>query len=144
MQKIMTKIIGISKTMQAEVPIVAMIVKNDQIIAQANNEIEKNQSCIAHAEMLAIEKSCKILKSSRLDGCDIYVNLEPCPMCLYALCLAKVRRIYFAAFDYQRGGISASNILNFSNHRPEIIGGVMEDEANEILIDFFKSRREKY
>ena len=126
-----------------EVPIGAVVVKDNKIIASAYNTRNKTQNAINHAEVLAISKACKKLKSWRLEECDIYVTLEPCPMCAGAILNARIKNLYFGAFDKT----SKNNLLNIImqddrlNHKTNCIGGVLQQECSEILTRFFKQKR---
>jgi len=98
----------------------------------------------AHAELLAIRAACEIWDSERLPDCDLYVTLEPCPMCAQVISFARIRRLYFAAYDEKGGGVdNGPRILHATSchHRPEIYGGIGERAASEMLKDFFRSRR---
>lgn len=127
-----------------EVPIGAVIVKDDEIISKAYNLRETLQDATAHAELLAIRKACEVLGTWRLNGCSLYVTLEPCPMCAGAIILSRVDRVVFGAKD-PKGGACGS-IVNLPadkrfNHRPEVVEGVMADECGEILTKFFQAKR---
>jgi len=129
---------------RGEVPVGAVIVKNNQIIASTHNLTETTCDPTAHAEVLAIRSACEILKTPRLIDCDMYVTLEPCPMCATAISFARIRRLYFGAYDPKGGGVeNGPRIFNHPtcHHTPEIIGGVQERECGELLKDFFKTRR---
>lgn len=126
-----------------EVPIGAVIVKDDIIIAKAHNTRNKTQNAINHAEILVISKACKKLKSWRLEDCDIYVTLEPCPMCAGAILNARIKNLYFGAYDKT----SKTNILNLImqddrlNHKTYVKGGILEQTCSELLTNFFKAKR---
>lgn len=126
-----------------EVPVGALIVRNGEIIAEAKNSREHDKCATHHAEILAIEEACRKLGGWRLIGCTLYVSLEPCPMCGGAIVNARIPRVVFGAFD-KRAGVFGSaidfNTLSF-NHRPEIKGGVLEEEAVSILSAYFKEKR---
>lgn len=127
-----------------EVPIGAVIVKDNQIIALAYNLVEKNSDPTAHAEMLAIRSACEIIKSPRLIDCDLYVTLEPCAMCAQAISLARIRRLYFGAYDEKGGGVeNGARIFSHTtcNHKPEVYGGISESECRDLLREFFKAKR---
>jgi tRNA(adenine34) deaminase len=127
-----------------EVPIGAVIVKDNQIIASAYNLVEKNSDPTAHAEMLAIRSACEIIKSPRLIDCDLYVTLEPCAMCAQAISLARIRRLYFGAYDEKGGGVeNGARIFSHTtcNHKPEVYGGISESECRDLLREFFKAKR---
>lgn len=129
-----------------EVPIGCVIVKDDQIIARAYNKREMKQCSTAHAEILAIEKACKKLGSWRLGDCDLYVTLEPCPMCSGAIIQSRIRNVIFGAYD-PKGGCMGSNMnindVRGFNHYPDIEGGILQDECSRLLKDFFKAKRKK-
>ena len=127
-----------------EVPIGAIIVKDGQIIASAYNLVETNRDPTAHAEILAIRFACEIINSPRLVGCDLYVTLEPCAMCAQAISLARIRRLYFGAFDEKGGGVEhGARIFSHGacNHKPEVYGGINESECGELLREFFREKR---
>lgn len=126
-----------------EVPIAAIIVRNNEVIAKAYNQVFKSNDVTAHAEILAIRKASEILKTPYLNDCDIYVTLEPCAMCAKAISLAKIRRLYYACSD-NKGGAVESGPKVFSsncNHIPEIYSSILEDEASQMLKSFFKDKR---
>ena len=128
-----------------EVPVGAVIVKNGEIIAEGRNMREVGKNALYHAEIEAIDNACKALGSWRLSGCDLYVTLEPCPMCAGAAINARIKTVYFGAYDAKAGSFGSVedfNRLNY-NHKVEIIGGVMEKECEQILSDFFKNLRNK-
>jgi tRNA(Arg) A34 adenosine deaminase TadA len=127
-----------------EVPIGAVIVINGTVIATAGNRTLELKDPTAHAEMLAIRSACEIVGSERLVDCDLYVTLEPCPMCATAISFARIRRLYFGAYDPKGGGVeSGPRIFNqpTCHHAPEIYSGMQESECGEILKDFFKEKR---
>lgn len=129
-----------------EVPIGCVIVKDDQVIARAYNKREMKQCSTAHAEILAIEKACKKLGSWRLEDCDLYVTLEPCPMCSGAIIQSRIRNVIFGAYD-PKGGCMGSNMnindVRGFNHYPDIEGGILQDECSRLLKEFFKAKRKK-
>ena len=132
-----------------EVPVGAVIVLNGKIIARAHNLMEKTQVSTRHAEIIAIERACKKLKSWRLDGAELYVTVEPCPMCAGAIVNSRIKKVVFGAYEKKSGSaISKFNILTDSglNHKTEFIGGVMEDECANLIKEYFKEKRkgEKY
>ena len=126
-----------------EVPIGAIVVQNNKIIARAYNTRTKTQNAINHAEIIAISKACKKLNSWRLDDCDIYVTLEPCPMCVGAMLNARINNLFFGAYDKT----SSDNILNIIvnskrlNHNINVQGGILEQECSGILTNFFEAKR---
>lgn len=130
-----------------DVPIGAVIVKDGKIIAKAENQVQKKKNPLLHAEIIAITKACKKLNAKFLDGCDIYVSLEPCAMCAVALSFARIKRIYFAASDEKGGGIlSNAKVYQTDRHlwKPEAIHDEKyAEESCKLLKDFFKERRKK-
>ena len=127
-----------------EVPVGAIIVLNGQIIAQAFNQKEILQDPTAHAEILVIQEACRQLKSWHLDNASMYVTLEPCPMCSYAIIQARLKRLVFGAYDPKAG--AAGSVVNIFkeklfNHDVEVIGGILEEECGAVLKKFFQSKR---
>ncbi len=130
---------------RGEVPVGAVIVGADgAVLAEAANRIEADRDPTAHAELQAIRAAAQKLGAPRLVDCDLYVTLEPCPMCAQAIAFARLRRVYYGALDPKGGGIEHGPRI-FSqpscHHRPEIYGGIAEQEAAELLRAFFKERR---
>ena len=130
---------------EGEVPIGAVVVYEDKIVSRGYNRRAKLQLASAHAEMMAIDKACKKFHSWRLpEGCELFVTLEPCPMCMGASLNARIAKIYFGA--YEQKGRSLTNELaeaNLLNHKTEVVGGVLESECSSLLTDFFSSMRKK-
>ncbi len=127
-----------------EVPIGAVIVLNGKVIAKAFNKKEGKNLATAHAEILAINKASRRLKSWRLDDAELYVTLEPCPMCAGAIVNARIKKVYFGAYEPKSGSaISKFSILTESglNHVTEFEGGVMQEECSAILKNYFKKKR---
>lgn len=126
-----------------EVPVGAVIVRDGQLIATGSNRRELDQDATGHAEIAAIRAATKQIGSWRLDGCDLYVTLEPCMMCTGALIQARIRRVIFGAFDPKSGmaGSVANLFLLPGNHRVELTGGVLAAEAGALLSDFFRKKR---
>ncbi len=128
-----------------EVPIGCVIVKDDKIIARGHNQRETKQSPIGHAEIVAITKASKKLNSWRLEGCDIYVTLEPCIMCSGAIIQSRINKVYFGASDPKGGAFGSSlNVLDAKNinHHPEIISGVLKEECSQIITNYFRAKRQ--
>jgi len=127
-----------------EVPVGCVVVRDGQAIARAHNRTIADHDPTAHAEMLAIREAARTLRTERLDDCDIYVTLEPCAMCAGALAFARIRRLYYGAAD-PKGGAVENGVRFFSSptchHRPDIYGGMAEQEAATLLRDFFAARR---
>ena len=130
---------------RGEVPIGAVIVnKMGKIIAKAGNETRANNDPTAHAEVLAIRRACAVLKTERLNGCKLYVTLEPCNMCATAISFARIDKLYYAAEDIKGGAVDNGTRFyhtKICHHKPEVIGGLNEIEAARILTNFFKSKR---
>ena len=126
-----------------EVPVGAVIVKEDKIIAEGYNKREAKQNVLSHAETEAINSACEALGSWRLDGCTMYVTLEPCPMCTGAIMASRIERVIFGAYDEKggaMGGICNLCDMPFMN-RPQVVGGYMEQECAEVLSEFFGALR---
>ena len=129
-----------------EVPVGAVIVNSatNEVLAREGNRVEERKDPTAHAEILAIQQACNVLGSPRLELCDLYVTLEPCPMCATAVSFARLRRVYFAAYDQKGGGVDHGPRIFHQptcHHAPEVYGGIKEDIASRILKDFFQLRR---
>ncbi len=127
-----------------DVPIGAVIVYKDQIIGKAYNQREQLKDPTAHAEIIALTQAASYLESWRLNGCTIYVTLEPCPMCAGALVLARIDRLVYGCDDPKTGAVkSLYNIVQDErlNHQLEVIGGVLANECSQQLQEFFKKRR---
>ena len=128
-----------------EVPVGAVIVKDGKVIARAYNQKEMKQDTINHAEILAIKKASKKLESWRLVDCDMYVTLEPCSMCAGALIQSRIRKVYIGALDEKTGACgSVLNLLNDYdfNHKVEVETGILKEECEDMLKNFFKELRE--
>jgi tRNA(adenine34) deaminase len=127
-----------------EVPVGCVVVRDGEVIARARNRTLADHDPTAHAEMLALRAAAAALGTERLTGCDVYVTLEPCTMCAGALSLARIRRIYYAATD-PKGGAVDNGVRFFASptchHRPEVYGGMAEQEAAALLRGFFAERR---
>jgi tRNA(adenine34) deaminase len=129
---------------RGEVPVGAVIVRGDEVLAQAGNRTLADKDPTAHAELLAVRTAAKKLGSERLTGCDLYVTLEPCAMCAAALSFARIRRLYYGAAD-PKGGAVDNGVRFFSaptcHHRPEVYGGIGESDAAALLKEFFAAKR---
>ena len=129
---------------RGEVPVGAVLVRQGQVIAQAGNRVEETSDPTAHAEILTIRQATAAAGSPRLEGADLYVTLEPCAMCAQAIAFARIRRVYFAAYDPKGGGVEhGAKVYDHAtcHHRPEVYGGLRESEAVQILKEFFQARR---
>lgn len=128
-----------------EVPVGAVVVYNEQIIARAHNKREKDQTFHAHAEFLAMMKAAKKIGSWRLEDCDVYVTMEPCPMCAGAMIQSRVRAVYYGVHD-TKAGVAGSIINLFElpfNHKVHVESGILAEESQKMLKNFFKRLREK-
>ncbi len=127
-----------------EVPVGAVVVKDDEVIATGYNRVETDRDATAHAELIAIKRASEILGAWRLTGCTLYVTLEPCAMCAGAMVYSRIDRLVFGAFDYKRGCAGTQiNLLNFGplNHKVEIVSAVLMDDCRNLLSSFFKEIR---
>ncbi len=123
-----------------DVPIGCVIKKDGIIVASAHNRRETDNDVTAHAEMLAIREAQKKLATSRLKGCEMFVTLEPCPMCAWAIIQSGISVVYFGSYNPQYGAL-ISNKINLTNTPLKVYGGIEEDKCNKILDDFFKKLR---
>ena len=131
---------------EIDVPVGCVIKKDGQIIAAAHNRRELDKDVTAHAEMLAIRDAQKKLNTSRLTGCEMYVTLEPCPMCAGAIINSRIEKVYFGAYDKKSG--CAGSVINLFesgmfNHNVNVTGGITEDKCASILTEFFRDLRKK-
>ena len=127
-----------------EVPVGAIIVCNDRVIAAAHNQRETLRDPTAHAEMIAITQAAESLGAWRLEGCTLYVTLEPCPMCAGAIVQSRVPRVVYGAIDPKAGAVESLYQLLADerlNHRPDVTGSVLAEPCGEILTSFFRARR---
>lgn len=126
-----------------DVPVGAVIVKDGKIIAKAFNRRYCDKDATSHAEILAIRSACGFLNTQFLDGCDMYVTCEPCIMCAGAIIQARIKNVYFGAYDKKAG--CAGSVLNVFdtpfNHKVNVVGGIMEEECSSVLSIFFKTKR---
>lgn len=127
-----------------DIPIGAIIVQNNKIVSKAHNEKEKKKISTKHAEIIAIEKACKKLKTWHLDDCDLYVTLEPCLMCCGAIIQSRIKNVYYSTESKKFGYIeSIGNLLNQkNNHISNVYCGLKKDESTKLLKDFFKDKRD--
>lgn len=130
---------------KGETPVGAVVVKDGEIVSFGYNKRESKKNALCHAEIMAIDRACKKLGGWRLFECDLYVTLEPCPMCAGAIINSRIKKVVFGAYDKKAGcfgSVTDFNSLPF-NHHPEIEGGVMGEESAKLLSDFFKNLRNK-
>ena len=128
-----------------EVPIGCVIVKNGKVIARGYNLRETKQNSLLHAEIIAINKACKKLNNFRLEGCELYVTIEPCVMCAGAIIQSRIKKVYYGATDDKYGAVqSVAKTFDIpSNHKVEYESGLLEEECSQIVKIFFKELREK-
>lgn len=126
-----------------EVPVGAVIVRNNEIVSLGRNRREKEKNALLHAEIDAINNACKALGGWRLWNCEIYVTLEPCPMCAGAIINAHIPKVYFGAYDFKNGSCgTVTNLFEMPfNFKPEYTGGILQEECAALLKDFFKKLR---
>lgn len=125
-----------------DVPVGAVVVKNGDVIATAHNERELDNDVTSHAEILAIRKAEQVLGNWRLEDCDLYVTLEPCPMCGWAILQSRIKNVYFGSYDTNYGAFfSKVDLRKFSTFTPNVYGGIMEKECDELLNSFFTDLR---
>ena len=138
----MKKAIELAHQSGLDVPVGAVIVKNGQIIAACHNEKEKNNDVTAHAEILAIKHAAQILNNWRLDDCELYVTLEPCPMCAWAILQSRIKTVYFGSTDTQYGAFgSVVNLKKLASSNLKIYSGILEEECDNIIKEFWKNKR---
>lgn len=141
----MTRAIDLAKEAAAEgeVPVGAVVSKNGEIIAEGRNRRENGKNALYHAETEAINNACKTLGGWRLQGCTLYVTLEPCPMCAGAIINSRISKVVYGAYDLKAGSVgSVVDLFALPyNHRPEVQSGFMENECKELLTDFFTKLR---
>jgi len=135
---------AISAAERGELPVGAVLANDDGIVARDGNRVEALGDPTAHAELLVLRAGASALGRHRLMGCDLFVTLEPCPMCAHAISLARIRRLYYGATDPKGGGVEHGPMIFHSSsahHAPEVYGGVGERAAAELLRDFFRTLR---
>lgn len=145
MNNFMQEAINVAKDSGADVPVGAVIVKNGTLIASACNEREKTNDISAHAEILAILRAESALNNWRLDDCELYVTLEPCPMCAWAILQSRIKTVYFGSYDTQYGALGSvldlRKIGRGANSNLKIYSGIMEEECDNMLECFWQERR---
>jgi len=138
----MKRAIEIAKQANGEIPVGAIIVKDGDIIASAYNQKEINNDVTSHAEILAIRKAEQELGQWRLDNCEMYVTLEPCPMCAWAIINSRIKTLYFGSYDTNYGALGSKiDLRKIANSKLKVFGGIMEDECNNILKKYFENLR---
>ena len=130
---------------ETEVPVGAVIVRNGEVVSVGRNRRETGKNALAHAEIEAIDLACKKLGGWRLWECEMFVTLEPCPMCTGAIINSRIRRLVFGASDYKAG--SCGSVINLFdlpyNHKPEVVSGFMQEECSALLTEFFADLRKR-
>lgn len=130
---------------ELEVPVGAVIVRNGEVVSVGRNRREIGKNALAHAEIEAIDLACKKLGGWRLWECEMFVTLEPCPMCTGAIINSRIRRLVFGASDYKAG--SCGSVINLFdlpyNHKPEVVSGFMQEECSALLTEFFADLRKR-
>lgn len=131
-----------AKKSKRDIPVGAVIVKNGKMLAFAHNEKEKKQDCTRHAELIVIQEASKQLENWRLNGCELYVTLEPCPMCAWAIIQSRISKVYFGSYDTFYGAFGSKlDLRQFLDSKVEIVGGIMEEECNNIIKNYFEDIR---
>lgn len=137
----MEKTINLAEQVEGEIPVGAVIVRSGEIISTGFNTKEKDQDITSHAEIIAIRKASKLLNNWRLEDCDLYVTLEPCPMCGWAILQSRIKNLYFGSYDNRYGAFSAAHLEKISECKTNIYGGICEENCNALLNNFFKKLR---
>lgn len=138
MHDFMQEAIKIAQKSGADVPVGALIVKDGKIIASACNEKEKNNDVTAHAEIIAIRQAESILGNWRLDDCELYVTLEPCPMCAWAIAQSRIKTVYFGSYDTQYGALgSVMDLRKQANSSLKVYSGISEKECDNVIKEFW-------
>lgn len=138
----MKRAIEQAKLANGEIPVGAIILKDGEIISSAFNQKENLNDVTAHAEILAIKKAAQKLNSWHLDDCEMYVTLEPCPMCAWAIINSRIKTVYFGSYDTNYGALGSKiDLRTIAGSKLKVFGGIMEDECNKILNDYFESLR---
>ena len=132
----------IAKDSGEDLPIGAVLVRNGEVLAKAHNEKEKRNDVTAHAEMLVIQQAHKILQTALLNDCELYVTLEPCPMCAWAILNARISKVFFGAYDNMYGALgSKTDLRKFLNSKTVVKGGISEEQCSTLLKEYFKKIR---
>lgn len=138
----MKRAIELAKSANSEIPVGAVIVKDGRVIASACNQKENWNDVTAHAEIIAVRDAEKLLGQWRLDDCEMYVTLEPCPMCAWAIINSRIKTVYFGSYDPKYGALgSCIDLRKIANSKLKVYGGIMEEECDKILKEYFKGMR---
>lgn len=141
----MKRAINLAENANGEIPVGAIIVKDGEVIAEASNQKESLNDVTAHAEILAIREAERKLGRWRLDDCEMYVTLEPCPMCAWAIVSARLKTVYFGSYDLNYGAFgSVIDARKLSCSKMKVYGGIMEEDCDKILKEYFKELRNDY
>lgn len=142
MNTLMQEAINLAKQSGADVPVGALITKNGAIVSSAFNEKEKTNDVTAHAEILAIKRAAEKLGNWRLDECELYVTLEPCPMCAWAIIQSRIKTVYFGSYDIQYGALgSVLDLRKQAKSSMKAYGGILEKECDKLIETFWKEIR---
>lgn len=140
--KFMREALKIAKQSGEDLPIGAVIMRYGKVLAKAHNKKEAKNDVTAHAEMLVIQSAQRKLKTSILDDCEIYITLEPCPMCAWAILNARIPKVYFGAYDTVYGSLgTAIDLRDYMKSKTDVVGGILEEECSQLLKDYFKEIR---
>lgn len=140
--KFMREALKIAKQSGEDLPIGAVIMRDGKVLAKAHNKKEAKNDVTAHAEMLVIQSAQRKLKTSILDDCEIYITLEPCPMCAWAILNARIPKVYFGAYDTVYGSLgTAMDLRDYIKSKTDVVGGILEEECSQLLKDYFKEIR---
>ena len=138
----MKRAIEIAKQANGEIPVGAIIVKDDEVVAAACNRKEVQKDVTSHAEILALREAAQKLNRWRLEDCEMYVTLEPCPMCAWAILQSRIKRVYFGAYDLNYGALgSAIDLRTLANSSMQVYGGIQEEECAQLLNEYFEKIR---
>lgn len=138
----MKRAINLARQACGEIPVGAIIVKNGEVISSAHNRKEEMNDVTAHAEILAIREAELKLKNWRLEDCEMYVTLEPCPMCAWAIVNSRIKTVYFGSYDTNYGALgSVIDVRKLANSKMKVYGGIIEEECDKILDEYFASLR---
>ena len=138
----MSRAIELAKLATGEVAVGAVLVKDGKIIAEAHNQKEQNKDVTSHAEVLAIRDAEQKLGNWRLDDCDLYVTLEPCPMCAWAIINSRIKNVYFGSYDLNYGALGSKiDLRKLANSKLNVYGGIMEEECDKVLSECFEGLR---
>ena len=138
----MKRAVELAKKSKGEIPVGALIIKDGEVIAETFNQKETTNDVTAHAEILAIRGAEQKLGRWRLDDCEMYVTLEPCPMCAWAIVSARIKVVYFGSYDKNYGALgSVIDVRKLANSKMKVYGGIMEEECDKILKEYFFNMR---